>query len=188
MRIENTALPDVKIIHLDLYKDERGTFAETYDQRAFEALGIRTRFVQDSCSHSPAKGTIRGFHFQIPPCAQAKLVRVVRGRVFDVVVDLRRRSSSYGRHVAVVLDARDWRQLLVPAGFAHGFCTLDDDTEIAYKMSEHFSPQHYRGLVWDDPDLGIAWPLGGAHAVVSEKDRGHPRLKDLPDYFGDDFC
>ena len=183
MHIEKTALPEVKVIHLDPLKDERGVFVETYDQRVFTALGIDIGFVQDSSSWSPAAHTVRGLHFQAPPRAQHKLVRVARGRAFDVVVDLRRGSPNFGRHVSVILDAEDWRQLLVPVGFAHGFCTLEDNTEMVYKMSDHFSLDHYMGVLWNDADLGIDWPVSEAQAIVSEKDRRHPRLKDLPPIF-----
>jgi dTDP-4-dehydrorhamnose 3,5-epimerase len=183
MRVEDTELGGVNIVHLDVFRDDRGLFVETFDARAFAALGIDTRFVQDSFSSSPAKGTVRGLHFQVPPRAQAKLVRVTRGRVFDVVVDIRRASPTFGRHVALILDAAEWRQLFIPTGFAHGFCTLEADTEIVYKMSDHFSPEHYRGLLWSDPDLGISWPVSVSQAIVSDKDKKHPRLKDLPDYF-----
>ncbi len=183
MRIENTALDGVKIIHLDLFSDDRGGFAETYDVEKFSTLGIHTTFVQDSWSHSAVSGTVRGFHFQLPPRAQHKLVRVTRGQVYDVVVDLRRDSETFGRHVAFELDAREMTAVLVPIGFAHGFCSLCDDVEITYKMSDHFSPEHYTGLSWCDPELGIDWPVTVGDAVVSEKDSGHPRLKDLPQVF-----
>lgn len=179
MKLIETAIPDVKLVELDRFGDDRGFFVETYDAKAFAALGITTRFVQDSFSLSKPKGTVRGLHYQLPPHAQAKLVRVPRGSVLDVALDLRAASPTFGRHVAVTLRAEDWRLLFIPEGFAHGFCTLEDDTEVAYKMSDHYVPDHYRGVAWDDPDLGIAWPVGAAEAVLSEKDRRHPRLRDI---------
>ena len=137
--------------------------------------------MQDNHSLSAAAGTIRGLHFQIAPHAQAKLVRVVRGRVLDVAVDLRRSSPTFGRHFAVELSADNWAQLFVPVGFAHGFCTLTEDVEVLYKVSELYSPAHDRGLAWDDPDLAIAWPVAAPSAVLSDKDRRWPRLRDLED-------
>lgn len=183
MRIEDTALPGVRLIHLDVFADSRGSFAETYDSRAFAALGVADVFVHDSWSRSARAGVVRGLHFQVPPAAQAKLVRVARGRVFDVVVDLRRRSPTFGRHLSLVLDAAAMQTLVIPAGFAHGFCTLEDDTEITYKMSDHFSPPHYKGLLWCDPALGIDWPVAPADAIVSERDAAFPGLRQLPEVF-----
>jgi dTDP-4-dehydrorhamnose 3,5-epimerase len=126
---------------------------------------------------------IRGLHFQIPPYAQDKLVRVVRGSIFDVAVDLRRSSPTYGRHVAHVISAAQWDQILVPIGFAHGFCTLDPDTEVIYKVTNYYSPEHDRGLLWNDSDLGIAWPIAASEAILSEKDQKQPRFSELPVYF-----
>lgn len=183
MRIEETALPGVQLISLDVFGDERGSFMETYDSAKFAELGIETAFVQDSCSHSASKGTVRGFHFQAPPHAQHKLVRVTRGRVFDVVVDLRGGAPTFGHHVALELDAATPQVLSVPVGFGHAFCSLCDDVEIAYKMSDHFAPECYMGLLWSDPTLGIDWPVDPASAIVSEKDAGHPPLAKLPEIF-----
>lgn len=165
------------------FADARGVFTETYSERDFAALGIPECFVQDNQSRSAAPGTVRGMHFQAPPRAQAKLVRVLAGSILDVVVDLRRSSQSYGRHLAVGLDARDGHQLYVPVGFAHGFCTLEPDTVVAYKVSESFAPELDRSLAWDDPDLGLPWPFAPAVAVLSDKDRRAPRLRDLPVFF-----
>jgi dTDP-4-dehydrorhamnose 3,5-epimerase len=122
-------------------------------------------------------------HFQIPPFAQHKLVRVVRGVILDVAVDLRRGSPTRGRHVAVEVSAENWNQVLVPVGFAHGFCTLEPDTHIVYKVTSHYSPQHDKGLLWNDPALGIRWPVSAGEAVLSERDTKWPRLADLADYF-----
>lgn len=183
MEIEETALPGVMLISYDVFGDERGSFMESYDSKAFASLGLDAIFVQDSCSWSAKTGTVRGFHFQIPPRSQDKLVRVTRGRVFDVIVDVRRDAPTFGQHVSFELDAAKPQAVFVPAGFAHAFCSLSDDTEIAYKMSDHFSPGHYRGLLWSDPALGIAWPVAPADAVVSEKDAGHPALESLTETF-----
>jgi dTDP-4-dehydrorhamnose 3,5-epimerase len=183
VKITQSALPDVKLIHLDLFRDERGAFAETYDLQKFAALGIDYPFLQDSWSHSAKAGTIRGLHFQAPPRAQHKLVRVIRGRLLDVVVDIRRDSPTFGQHVSFDLSADQPLAVLVPMGFAHGFCTLEDDTEITYKMSDHFVPDLYMGLNWGDPALQIKWPVEPAAAIVSEKDLHHPNLADLPPVF-----
>ncbi len=185
MEIIETALPAVKLIRLDVFSDSRGAFAETYDAQKFAALGIDTVFVQDSWSLSVQKGTIRGLHFQKPPRAQHKLVRVTRGRVLDVVVDLRQSSKTYGQHVSFELSADCPQAVFVPIGFAHGFCSLEDNSEITYKMSDHFSPTDYAGLNWADPALALPWPIRPDQAIVSEKDLHHPDLADLPPIFVD---
>lgn len=156
------------------HEDQRGSFTETYSSRAFAELGIDCVFVQDNQSHSRAAGTLRGLHFQRPPKAQGKLVRVLRGRILDVCVDLRRSSPSFGRHVAAELSARDGNQIYVPAGFAHGFCTLEPDTEIAYKVDEHYAPDHDDGIAWNDPALAIDWPVSSSDIVISPKDAALP--------------
>ena len=178
-----TAIEAVKLIAPERIADDRGFFSEVYSARAFARAGIETPFVQDNHSLSVRAGTVRGLHFQSPPHAQAKLVRVTRGRILDVAVDLRRSSPTYGRHVAVELSAENWRQLLVPAGFAHGFCTLEPDTEIVYKVSAPFAAAHDLGLAFDDPALGIDWPVRPEQVTLSDKDRRQPRLSDLPRYF-----
>lgn len=175
-----TALPDVKIVQTKAFADARGCFMETYSKQAFADAGITEEFVQDNFSLSVATGTVRGLHFQLAPFAQAKLVRVGRGRILDVAVDLRRSSPTYGRHVTVELSAENRLQLLVPVGFAHGFCTLEPDTEVHYKVTAHYSPAHDRGVAWNDPMLGISWPVDAAHAILSEKDAKQPLLADLP--------
>ena len=159
--------------------DYRGYFSETYNGRTLAAAGIGIDFVQDNHSLSAEKGTVRGLHFQTPPFAQDKLVRVVRGSVFDVAVDLRRDSPTYGQHVSVVLSDEAWNQLLIPIGFAHGFMTLEDDTEVIYKVSEYYAPEHDKGLRWNDPMLGIQWPISEDDAVLSDKDRGLPRFAEF---------
>jgi dTDP-4-dehydrorhamnose 3,5-epimerase len=174
------SIPEVRLIVPDRFGDERGFFSETYSRRAFAAAGIADEFVQDNHSCSAAVGTVRGLHYQIAPFAQAKLVRVVRGAIFDVAVDLRRGSPSFGAHVTAKLGAEDGSQLFVPMGFAHGFCTLEPDTEVVYKVTAYYSREHDRGIRWNDPDLGIAWPVGAEAAVLSAKDLGLPRLAEAP--------
>lgn len=165
------------------YGDARGFFLETYSTPDFIALGIPDSFVQDNHSLSGPVGTLRGLHFQRLPRAQAKLVRVLRGAVLDVVVDLRQGSPTYGQHAAVELSAANACQIYVPVGFAHGFCTLEPDTEVAYKVTDTYAPDCDAGLAWDDPDLGIAWKLPPGGATLSDKDRRQPRLRDLPPLF-----
>ncbi len=182
-QVERTNLEGVLQIVPARFADARGFFSETYNQEAFCAIGVTSRFIQDNHSLSRDRGTIRGLHFQIGPCAQAKLVRVVRGAVCDVAVDIRRASPGYGRGVAVTLSAENGRQLFIPAGFAHGFCTLEPDTEVFYKVDAPYSRDHERGVRWNDPAFGIAWPVPDAQAVLIERDRLLPLLDELPAYF-----
>lgn len=156
------------------FGDARGVFSETYNERVFAEHGIRTRFVQDNYSLSREAGTVRGLHFQTPPHAQAKLVRVLRGRIRDVAVDLRRGSPTYGQHVLVELSADNGRQLFVPEGFAHGFVTCEADTEVAYKVSDFYAPDHDAGIFWADSSLNIEWGIAEAEATISEKDSRLP--------------
>ncbi len=183
LEIETTAIPDVKILTPKRFDDGRGFFSEVYNRRRFEEAGLKLDFVQDNHSLSRNAGIIRGLHFQASPFAQAKLVRVVRGRILDVAVDLRRSSPTYGQHVAVELSAANGCQLLVPVGFAHGFCTLEPDTEVLYKVTAHYSAEQDKGLAFDDPALGIEWPVSRQEAILSDKDRKQPRLSELPSYF-----
>lgn len=183
MQIEPTAISDVAILTPKRFGDDRGFFSEVFSAKSFAEHFGPTQFVQDNHSWSAQAGTIRGLHFQSPPHAQGKLVRVVRGRIIDVAVDIRRSSPTFGRHVAVELSAENWRQLWIPPGFAHGFCTLEPDCEVLYKVTEFYAPQHDFGLAFDDPALGIAWPVAPQEAVLSEKDRRHPRLADLTHAF-----
>jgi dTDP-4-dehydrorhamnose 3,5-epimerase len=183
MIVESLAIPDVKLLRPRRHIDARGFFSETYSRRDLLAAGIDESFVQDNHSLSVAEGVIRGLHFQIPPHAQAKLVRVARGAILDVAVDLRCGSPSFGRHVAVQLSAADWAQLYIPVGFAHGFCTLEPRTEILYKTSDYYAPSHERGISWDDPDLAIDWPVAPAEAVLSAKDARLPAFASLPVFF-----
>jgi dTDP-4-dehydrorhamnose 3,5-epimerase len=183
LEVQPTAIPDVKILIPKRFSDHRGVFSETYNRQRFVDAGITADFVQDNYSLSLEAGTVRGLHFQSGPFAQVKLVRVTRGRILDVVVDIRRSSPTYGKYVALELSAEDGRQLLVPVGFAHGFCTLEPNTETQYKVSAYYSAAHDHGLAFDDPELGIEWPLPTGQAVLSDKDRRQPRLAELPAYF-----
>ena len=179
MQVEHLNIPEVRLLSPRKHGDRRGFFSETYNRKALAVIGIDIDFVQDNHSYSADKGTVRGLHFQTPPFAQDKLVRVVRGSVFDIAVDLRQGSPTYGRHVSAVLSAQAWNQILVPIGFAHGFMTLEPDTEVIYKVSNYYAPDHDKGLLWNDPALGINWPIADAEAVFSEKDRKLPRLAEL---------
>ena len=183
MKIEDTAIADVKIIHLNSYVDSRGMFVETFDTRVIRNLGLENTFVQDATSVSATKGTFRGLHFQKPPHAQTTFVRVVRGSIFDVTVDIRAGSPTFGQHVSVILNAEDWRVLYLPKGHAHGFCTLVDDCHVAYKLGDHYAPDKAGGIQLDDADLGIDWPLDPAKGIISDKDRTNPCLRDLGSVF-----
>jgi dTDP-4-dehydrorhamnose 3,5-epimerase len=183
MQILDTEIDDVKILKPVRHADARGFFSEVFREDATRGLAIDTPFIQDNHSLSVAAGVIRGLHFQTPPFAQAKLVRVTAGAVLDVVVDIRHGSPSFGRHVAVRLGAEEWNQLFVPEGFAHGYCTLEPNTEVVYKVNRYFSAEHDRGLAWDDPALGIAWPSLPHEKLLSPKDRAHPPLAALPPFF-----
>ncbi len=183
MDVQSLEIPAVKLITPRIHRDHRGFFSETYNAKALARAGIDVAFVQDNHSLSREKGVVRGLHFQTRPKAQGKLVRVTRGAILDVAVDIRRESPTFGRHVAVVLSAENWRQLWIPVGFAHGFCTLEDDAEVQYKVTDDYAPDCDRGLLWNDPALGIAWPVEPGGAILSDKDRAHPRLADLPAYF-----
>lgn len=181
--IEPLELPDCLVVTSKRFGDERGYFTETYNQADFKRAGIDAEFVQDNQSLSAVRGTVRGLHFQTPPYAQAKLLRVLRGAVLDVAVDIRVGSPTFGRHVTMKLDAQAPTQIFIPEGFAHGFCTLDDDTEVLYKVTAPYAPSHDRGLLWNDPDLSIAWPVEEKAVVISYKDTVFPRLSELPEYF-----
>jgi dTDP-4-dehydrorhamnose 3,5-epimerase len=177
------ALNGAKLIRTMRYSDSRGYFSETYMRNDFAALGLPADFVQDNQSGSIALGTVRGLHFQSPPFAQAKLIRVLRGKILDVIIDLRRSSATYGKHVAVKLSEQTGDQLFVPVGFAHGFCTLEPNTDVLYKVDADYSPSHDCGVNWADPALGIPWPVSMHEAILSDKDRVLPLLRALPVYF-----
>ncbi len=183
VNVQALAIPAIKLITPLVHRDARGLFAETFTRAAFLAAGITADFVQDNHSRSPRPGTVRGLHFQTPPHAQGKLVRVVRGAIFDVAVDLRAGSPTFGRHVTAILNAEDWKQLWVPAGFAHGFCTLEPDTDVLYKVTTGYAPENDAGVQWDDPSLGIIWPVSRANAILSDKDTRQPSFADLKPAF-----
>ncbi len=176
---ERLDIPEVILVSVPRFGDARGFFSETYKSAAFRDLGITETFVQDNHSLSQQAGVVRGLHFQKPPHAQGKLIRVVRGKILDVAVDIRKGSPTFGQHVTAELSAENWQQLWVPAGFAHGFCTLTEDTEVVYKVTSYYAPESDAGIVWDDPELAIRWPVAQAAAVLSEKDLRLPRLAEL---------
>ena len=168
MKVERTAIADVLVLEPKAFGDERGFFMETWNERVFEKIGIKEKFVQDNHSLS-AKNVLRGLHYQLRQ-AQGKLVRVTAGEIWDVAVDLRRRSASFGRWVGTRLDAASHRMIWVPAGFAHGFLVLSERADVHYKTTDYYAPGDERTLLWNDPELGIAWPLAG-EPVMSDKDR-----------------
>lgn len=178
MKVVETGIPGVLIVEPDVHRDARGYFAETYHARRYQAAGVSAAFVQDNESVSQ-KGVLRGLHWQAAPHTQAKLVRVVRGAVWDVAVDLRKGSPTFGRYVGVTLSAANARQLFVPRGFAHGFLVLEPDTLFAYKCDNFYDPASERGLAWDDSALAIEWPKIDGPYLLSEKDRRHPRLAEV---------
>jgi dTDP-4-dehydrorhamnose 3,5-epimerase len=182
MHLDDTPIPDVKVFTPRRFVDVRGFLSETYSRAQMHEAGIDTKFVQDNHSFSASQGTVRGLHYQEPPHAQAKLVWVVQGAVLDVAVDLRTGSPTFGRWTAVEISASRWNQVYVPIGFAHGFCTLEPDTHLLYKLSSEYAPEHERGIRWDDPDLGIDWPTMD-HYVMSERDREWPAFADLESPF-----
>jgi dTDP-4-dehydrorhamnose 3,5-epimerase len=183
MQIIETHIPAVRILVPKKFGDHRGFFSETYSRRGLKDAGVDIEFVQDNQSLSVEKGVVRGLHYQLPPTAQDKLVRVVRGAILDVAVDIRRGSPTFGKYVSAVISAENWRQILVPQGFAHGFVTLEPNTEVLYKVSNYYSPKDERGILWNDPALGIGWGVDATSAVLSEKDRKYPVLTDATDLF-----
>jgi dTDP-4-dehydrorhamnose 3,5-epimerase len=183
MVIVETEIAGIKLLKPARHIDSRGFFSEVFKENVLREHGIDIHFVQDNHSLSASKGVVRGLHFQIPPFAQAKLLRVTAGSIFDVAVDIRLGSPTFGRHVAVVLSAADWSQIFIPEGFAHGYCTLEPDTEVIYKVSAYYSPEHDCGLLWRDPALSIAWPVSANEALVSDRDQKHPVLSQLPPFF-----
>ena len=176
MKVIHTRLNGVLIVEPVVHGDERGFFMESYNERLFAEHGITVRFVQDNHSMSAEAGTLRGLHYQLNPMAQTKLVRVLSGAIYDVVLDLRKDSSTYGEWEGFTLSAENKRQLLVPKGFAHGFCTLMPHTQVLYKVDEYYSPEHDRGILWSDPELAIDWPC--TNPILSAKDQKHPLFRD----------
>lgn len=178
MIFAQTRLEGAYIIELERRTDERGFFARTWCQREFAATGLEQRFVQANLSYSRRRGTLRGMHYQVPPFSEAKLVRCVRGALYDVIIDLRRNSKTYKQWIGVKLSGENHKMLYVPEGFVHGFQTLEDDTDVVYQVSQFYSPESERGVRYDDPAFGIVWPL--KVEVVSEKDRSWPDFVDAP--------
>ena len=179
MKVTETEIEGVKIIEPDVFGDERGWFCEQYNAARYKAAGITADFVQDNESFS-SKGVVRGLHWQAAPHTQSKLVRVIRGAVWDVAVDIRKGSPTYGRHIAVTLSAENRRQFYIPRGFAHGFIVLEDDTLFSYKCDNLYCREADRGMRFDDPALGISWPDIGVKLTLSEKDRHHPLFSEIP--------
>jgi dTDP-4-dehydrorhamnose 3,5-epimerase len=174
------AIPEVLLITPKRHGDARGWFSETWSKRAMEAAGLELDFVQDNQAFNAKAGTVRGLHFQQAPHAQAKLIRAVQGVILDVAVDVREGSPTYGKWVSAELTADGGEQLLVPRGFAHGYCTLTDDCMIAYKVDGQYAPQTEGAVLWNDPDLGIDWRFAASEVTLSDKDKAAPRLKDMP--------
>lgn len=179
LAITKTQIPEILVIRPREFRDPRGSFFESYSAHDLAENEVNLTFIQDNQSTSDSKGTIRGLHFQAPPFAQAKLVRVACGSILDVAVDLRKGSPHYGSYVSRILTANNLEQLLVPEGFAHGFCTLEDNTTVIYKATNYYSPAHDRGLRWDDPDVAIDWGMDAKGAILSDRDRKHPSLAEL---------
>ncbi len=181
MKFERLAIPEVVLFTPARIGDARGFFSETWTARAMTDCGIDLPFVQDNHSMSQARGVLRGLHCQLEPHAQGKLVRVVRGAVWDVAVDARRGSPTFGRHVSAELSAANWQQLWVPPGFLHGFVTLEPDTEVVYKTTGYYDRASERGVAWNDPDLAVAWPVSDVQ--LSDKDKVLPSWADMPVWF-----
>ncbi|MEO3473028.1 dTDP-4-dehydrorhamnose 3,5-epimerase [Roseomonas sp. CAU 1739] len=177
MNVLTYQIADVLMIEPARHGDARGFFSEVWSSRGLANKGIDIHFVQDNHAFSAMPGVLRGLHFQRPPSAQGKLIRVARGAILDVAVDIRRGSPTYGRYVSEVLSAANWRQLWVPRGFAHGYVTLEPDTEVLYKTDAYYDRDADGGIAWDDPDLGIDWSIGAP--ILSDKDRSAPRLADI---------
>jgi dTDP-4-dehydrorhamnose 3,5-epimerase len=183
MEVIETTLAGIKIVVPQRFSDPRGDFSEVWNAARFADAGIAANFVQDNHVRNARKFTVRGLHYQISPGAQDKLVRVTRGAIFDVVVDIRRGSPGFGRHAFSEISAENGHELWVPTGFAHGYCTLADDTEVTYKVTEYYRPELERGIAWNDPQIMIAWPVSPAAALLSDRDRKLPRLADQRDLF-----
>lgn len=179
VKVESLEIADVKLVTPQRFGDDRGFFSETYSAQRFKAAGIDADFVQDNHSLSAQRGTVRGLHYQSPPFAQAKLVRVLRGAIVDVAVDVRKGSPTYGKWVKAELSAENGVQIYVPRGFLHGFATLVPNTEIAYKVDNYYAKECDGAVKWDDPDLGIDWGLDGVTPILSQKDEQAPAFREF---------
>jgi dTDP-4-dehydrorhamnose 3,5-epimerase len=178
MKMKPLGIADVLLVTPTKHSDARGFFSETFRADSFDSVGLKVVFIQDNHAFSSPKWVLRGLHFQAPPHAQGKLVRCSRGAILDVCVDIRQGSPTYGRHVSVELSAKNWHQLWVPPGFAHGYVTLEEDCEVMYKTTAYYAPNSERGIAWNDPDLKIDWRAPSDCLVLSEKDRSYPRLSE----------
>lgn len=176
-----TKFADAFLLEPTVFGDHRGFFMESYNKDTFKEIGIEIDFIQDNHSLSQTPGTLRGLHYQLAPKAQTKLIRATKGAIYDVIVDIRKESSTYGQWQGFILTAENKRQLLVPKGFAHGFCTLVENTEVQYKVDELYSPEHDRGIAWDDSVLSIDWPV--SNPILSDKDVKHPNLEQAENNF-----
>lgn len=183
MKVLDTKLQDVKIIETDVFGDHRGFFTENYTKEKFEAAGLDYNFIQDNHSLSVEPGVLRGMHFQTDPKAQTKMVRAVTGVIYDVLVDMRIGSPTYGKWEGYILSEYNHRQLLVPKGFAHGFCTLTPNCNVQYKVDEYYSKENDGGIAFDDPKIGIKWPMPLKQMILSEKDKVHPTLAEFDNPF-----
>ncbi|MCY7485303.1 dTDP-4-dehydrorhamnose 3,5-epimerase [Paenibacillus alvei] len=174
MKVQALSLKDAYIIEPVVHRDHRGFFMESYNDQKLKVKGISYNFIQDNQSLSIEAGVVRGLHYQINPKAQTKLIRVLSGSIYDVILDIRKSSPTFGRWVGVTLSEHNLRQLLIPKGFAHGFCTLSPNTQVLYKVDEYYSPEHDRGILWNDPNLNIDWPT--PNPILSDKDKVQPPL------------
>jgi dTDP-4-dehydrorhamnose 3,5-epimerase len=183
MNVESLAIPEVKLLTPARYADNRGFFSETWNEARFAGAGVHGPFVQDNHSLSVSTGTIRGLHCQVAPSVQGKLVRVVRGAIWDVAVDIRQGSPTFGQHAAAILNTENWAQLWIPGGFLHGFCTLEPNTEVVYKVTAPYDRGAERAVIWNDPTLALPWPVEPGQAVLSDKDQTLPQLAAGTDWF-----
>jgi dTDP-4-dehydrorhamnose 3,5-epimerase len=183
MQCKSLNIPDVKILQPVRHEDSRGFFSEIFNTKDLATSGLELEIVQENFAFSKQAHTIRGIHFQTPPYEQAKLVQVVSGAIYDVAVDLRKGSPWYGQFAGAEISAKKWNQILIPAGFGHGLCTLEPNTAVIYKVTQHFSKQHDAGISWNDPELDIPWPLGNIKPLLSDKDEALPMLANFSSPF-----
>ena len=183
MKVKKTNIPGVLVLEVNAYQDQRGSLVEVFERSQFEDIGIKDDFIQDVVTNSPVKNTIRGLHFQNFPCAQSKLIRCDRGAFFDVAVDIRKSSPTFGQYFSIELTDCSWTTLYLPVGIAHGFCTLKDDTRLVYKIAGKYSPEHSGGLAWNDPRLNINWPTSEGASFISDRDRDLPVFDNATAYF-----
>jgi dTDP-4-dehydrorhamnose 3,5-epimerase len=183
MQIERLNIPDVLLLRPTKHGDQRGFFSEVFRADLLAQLGVVTPFVQDNHAYSAERGVLRGLHYQAPPSAQGKLVRCDRGAILDVAVDIRHGSPTFGRHVSAEISAANWTQIWVPPGFAHGYVTLEPDTEVLYKVTAYYDPSADAGVAWNDPDLAIDWAFSPSDTILSAKDQRHPTLAQAPAAF-----